>query len=92
MSVAIIEDKDQENAVLYCNTTDWAFGPVFSEGDAYEDWPDSWKLKTAGEVAEAFLKWNGQRDVRTMTDSELALKVSAFIAGVSHEFVTESEE
>jgi hypothetical protein len=45
-------------AVLYCSTTMWAFGPVF---DDYDD-------------AEAFLEWwkaKGGQDLRLLTDAEL---------------------
>lgn len=57
------------NAVLYCSTTDWAFGPVFydyGDHDAYER-------------AEAFLKWL-PKDARTYTDSELESKYTDWCA------------
>lgn len=38
---------DGDNAVLYCSTSDWAFGPVFSKNDDQD----------ALERAENFLKW-----------------------------------
>jgi hypothetical protein len=49
-------------AVLYCSTTDRAFGPVFYGEGAYD----------AHERAEAFCRWLGPRDPRQMTDTELA--------------------
>jgi hypothetical protein len=50
-------------AVLYCSTTMWAFGPVFEDQDA----------------AEEFLTWtrsNVEGDLRLLTDAELE-KVAA---------------
>ena len=34
MSVQILEGE--RNACLYCNTTDWAFGPLFEDADQAE--------------------------------------------------------
>lgn len=45
MGVRILSDED--NAVLYCSTSDWAFGPVFYCEDEHD----------AHERAEAFLRW-----------------------------------
>ena len=28
MGISILKDKDDSHAVMYCNTTDWCFGPV----------------------------------------------------------------
>ena len=36
MSVEILEGR-HSNAVLICNTTDWAFGPVFKSAEHAED-------------------------------------------------------
>ena len=47
MSVRILHDSDQDVAVLFCSTTDWAFGPVITDGDDHD----------AVERAEAFLRW-----------------------------------
>jgi len=47
MGCRILEEKDGRQAVLYCSTSGWAFGPVFYQTDEMD----------AGEVAEAFLKW-----------------------------------
>lgn len=47
MSVRILYDADRDYAVMYCSTSMWAFGPIFSsedEGDAQQR-------------AEAFLEW-----------------------------------
>ena len=44
MGVRILEgngEGDSRGAVLYCSVTDWAFGPVFEDGEqaqAFLDW------------------------------------------------------
>lgn len=45
MGVRVLSDG--ENAVLYCSTTDWAFGPVFSKfrGDDCEEEPKDRALR-----------------------------------------------
>jgi len=60
-------------AAMYCSTTDWAFGPVFSERNGY----------SAYQRIDSFLTWfryNGRvgmlhyDDPRQLTDSELSAK------------------
>jgi len=54
MSVQILEGAS--NACLYCNTSDWAFGPLFEDA----------------EQAMRFLEWLPKTaDVRLYTDKEL---------------------
>jgi hypothetical protein len=36
MAVNVLYDLKEDMAVLYCSTTDWAFGPVFYGNDADE--------------------------------------------------------
>lgn len=43
MSTHILTDKDGQSC-LYCSTTEWAFGPIFHDG----------------EDAQEFLKWLGE--------------------------------
>ena len=31
MSIQILTDRETGNSCMYCNTTEWAFGPVFGE-------------------------------------------------------------
>ena len=40
-------DRQHNVAILYCSTSDWAFGPVFSDQDDHD----------ANARAEAFLRW-----------------------------------
>jgi hypothetical protein len=47
MGCRIAHDTDSKIAILYCSTTDWAFGPVFADDDDHD----------ADERAEAFLRW-----------------------------------
>ena len=56
MGVRIITGENE--AVLYCSTTMWAFGPVFDDYDAAE-WFLSWWKERDG------------RDLRLLTDAEL---------------------
>lgn len=69
MSVQILHDRFHERAVLTCNTTDQAFGPVFLAADGRE----------ADERAEAFLRWV-VGDVRLMDDGEMASAYSHWLA------------
>jgi hypothetical protein len=74
MGVHILSDDGRRDypgssAVLYCSTTDWAFGPVFSGDDDHD----------ASERAEAFCRWL-RIDPRTLTDTELEAKYSAWRA------------
>jgi hypothetical protein len=58
MGVRILHNAEDDAAVLYCSTTDWAFGPVF-ENAAH---------------AEAFVRWcfrTEGRDPRSFTDAGL---------------------
>jgi hypothetical protein len=66
MGVRILSDQRQDyltisHAVLYCSTSDWAFGPVFYGDDEHD----------AHERAESFCRWLGDREPRRMNDREL---------------------
>lgn len=65
MGVRILVDKDDENAVIYCSTTDTAFGPVIYDRDS------------AYEKADRFLRWL-REDARHFTDGELQSKYADF--------------
>lgn len=49
MGVRILHDSEHDQAVLYCSTTDWAFGPVFQDSDDGDH--------DAAERADAFMRW-----------------------------------
>lgn len=37
MSVCILEDRESGQAVFYCSTSGWAFGPVFEDAEQAEN-------------------------------------------------------
>jgi hypothetical protein len=65
MGVHIAHDRHNDVAIMYCSTTDWAFGPVFVDDDGHD----------ADERVEAFLRWlkttTGVPDPRSLTEEEL---------------------
>ncbi|HMF95117.1 MAG TPA: hypothetical protein VKE96_12515 [Vicinamibacterales bacterium] len=66
MGVRILHDTGADTAVLYCSTTDWAFGPLFYSDD---------QAHGAEERAEAFLRWI------TTTDTWWSYERHTVIAG-----------
>ena len=60
MGVRILHDSENDQAALYCSTTDLAFGPVFTDAGIHD----------AHERAEAFLRWL-RVDARRLSDAEL---------------------
>jgi hypothetical protein len=86
MACHIAHDRQANLALLYCSTTDWAFGPVFLDTDDHD----------AAERAEAFLRWlqetdawprfekeplqTGGRDPRLLTESGLQAAYTAWRA------------
>lgn len=77
MSVEVLYDSDKDQAVLVCNTTDTAFGPVFNEISKHHGW-------SAAEVAENFLRWL-VTDARLLGAEALSDAVSRFIAAEPRE-------
>lgn len=47
MGCRLLYDGDYGGAVLFCSTTDWAFGPVFQDADDHD----------GQERAHAFVRW-----------------------------------
>ncbi len=84
MSVQILHDPELEQAAMYCNTTDFAFGPTFDSGDCWADWPEEWQQKDAAEIARAFLRWHDGDNVRTLSDSDLVDRQDAFFEAVEN--------
>ena len=64
MSVQVLYDAAQERSVLYCNTSDRAFGPLFDHRDAADflDWYD--------------LRADAPGDIRSLNDNTLDIWVS----------------
>lgn len=92
MGVRILSDRAGTTAALYCSTSDWAFGPVFSQSDT----------STADERAKAFLRWLSTnkhhyemhsiascRDARSLTDAGLERAYSAWLAQETAQFERE---
>ena len=49
MGVRILHDTQADSAVMYCSTTDWAFGPVVGENaDLHKDPSNGWKRSSNG--------------------------------------------
>lgn len=74
MAVEILENKEGNQAVLFCNTTDWAFGPLIS------DYNENKFYYLAGDVAKKFLKWLYPTDPRELKDNELGSKYLDFLS------------
>lgn len=66
MGVRVLYAAEDRNAVLYCSTTAWAFGPMFRD-DAERD---------GRERAEAFLRW-----LRDYAPSKSDLNASGRVLG-----------
>lgn len=65
MGIHILHDRHHGTAAMYCSTTDWAFGPVFSESEDGEH--------DAVERVEAFLRWLARCDTWGQYDRTPAL-------------------
>ena len=78
MSIQILRNAEDTRAALYCSTTDWAFGPVFSE--YREDWPGG-ECLDASEVALEFTRWLPM-DARQYEDADLEAKYHDFLAAL----------
>lgn len=55
MGLKILEDKDQEMAVLYCSVSMFTFGPVFHPSEIFLD--EDGSGLSAGEIALDFAAW-----------------------------------
>jgi len=82
MGCRILHDREQDLAVLYCSTSDVAFGPVFTDGD---------NGQAADERAEAFLRWL-QIDPRRCDESELQAFYSKWFAQEEAQYKRENPE
>lgn len=72
--------KGDDSACFYCSTSDWAFGPVFSDENGHD----------ADERAEAFARWL-VIDPRTLTDGELASRYTAWLAQEAEQWRREED-
>ncbi len=70
MGVRILAGDD--NAVLYCSTSDWAFGPLFDSEEKAQDflkWLDSYTPQELDLNALGKIRW--RNDPRELTDQGL---------------------
>jgi hypothetical protein len=92
MSVCVLHDEKHDLAALYCSSSDFAFGPVFSANHG----------KDATERAEAFLRWIDANpkpnatsrlfdrfDVRHLNDQEISLAYSEWLAQEEQQYTRE---
>jgi hypothetical protein len=70
MGCRILHDRDADLAVLYCSTSDVAFGPVFTDSEHGE--------QDASERAAAFLRWL-PCDPRRLDEPELLARYQAWL-------------
>ena len=60
MAIEILEDKNGYKA-MYCNTTMWAFGPIFYEDDDVEDFlewlPNDARTYSDKDLENLLSKW-----------------------------------
>ena len=89
MAVHILHDKHHGMAIMYCTTTDWAFGPVFNDGEHWQH--------DAADRAEGFLRWLRtrpslvERDPRRLTDQELEAVYSLWLSQESEQWQAEAK-
>ena len=77
MAVEIIYDEGEDRAVLFCNTTGWALGPVFST-----HYDNGWNLD-GRESAESFLGWHQEiygTDPRGVDQKQLEHRYGQWLA------------
>ncbi len=86
MGVRILHSEQDEQAVLYCSTTGWAFGPVIGLGPVMPYDPVD-----SVERAEAFLRWLAV-DARSLSEKELETRWSDWQAQESTQYARERLE
>jgi hypothetical protein len=96
MGVHIVHDEERGLAALFCSTSDFAFGPVFSAKDG----------RSAEERAENFQRWLlhrstwpcrvagifGRFDARTLDDQQLMHAYSEWLAQEDEQVEAELRE
>ena len=72
MGVRILEDRESGEAVIYCSTTEWAFGPVFPSGghaQAFLDWcPVDTRQFTSARLEEEYSTFRQERTCQWVSD------------------------
>ena len=71
MGIEIIEDRETGRAVIYCSTTDRAFGPIFQSGEEAEgflEWdPDDPRSYSIGGIESAYQRFRKERTCQWCT-------------------------
>jgi hypothetical protein len=70
MGVHTLYDSEEGQAVMFCSTSGWAFGPVFKDENA-KGVPDDCEMADARQLVDLFLEWLQEREPREMEDKEL---------------------
>lgn len=78
MGVHTLYDPEEGNAVMYCSTSGWAFGPVFHDEHAKEV-PEDCEMLDARDLCEAFQEWLGT-DARKVDQKDLEEAYGIFLA------------
>ena len=78
MGVRALEEYDGGRVVLYCSTTDWAFGPVF-ESKAHAQSLLTW-LRECPQPHTFHLGWNSGADPRNFLSCELEKAYSIWLS------------
>lgn len=78
MGVRII--SDYKHSVMYCSTTEWAFGPVFRDDEEHD----------SDERVESFLRWM-KDDPRTLSDLVLGARYSEWLAQEAAQWTAEAQ-
>lgn len=79
MGVHTLIDRKNNQAAMFCSTTDWAFGPVFNDSDDHD----------AADRVDSFLRFL-RVDPRTLADNELESKYAEWRAQEDAQWVEEA--
>jgi len=98
MSVRVLYDDQEDAAILYCSTSQWAFGPLFTGNDDHD----------GQERAAAFLDWlqseaapywsydktqiGDRRDARLLTDDGMQRAYADWMAQEEQQFRAKDED
>jgi hypothetical protein len=78
MSVEIMKDEKSGQQIMFCNTTDWAFGPVFSDDESAEGFL-AWlrvdpRPLTDAELSQKVADWRAAKPRWQCQDCDTKLK------------------
>ena len=81
MSVEIMRDEKNGQQIMFCNTTDWAFGPVFHDNESAEGFL-AWlrvdpRSLTEAELSRKVADWRAAPPTWECEDCDTKLKAPA---------------